>query len=136
MSYSISFLLTTEDCDNMLAIAQKERDDAAFRKTSVERRQSATSSRSVEVSTELQTVNTELATWNALIGTLADGPVKSNLEDRVIRLEYRKFLLEGRSESYGTIALIEQELELALLNQSITEIDAFIAQVSAHRATL
>lgn len=136
MSFSINRLTTTEECDNMLALVQKERSDVDYRKQTQERRRDSYSERSSQVSADLQAVITEIASLTTVIASLADGDVKDELEGRKTRLEYRKFLLEERSENYGNIALIDQELAVALSELILTEIDAFIAQVEAHKATL
>ncbi len=136
MSYNISSLLTVEECDNMLEIAQSYRADVEYRKTSQERRRDSYSERSSQVVADLTAVNTEIASLEALIPTLPEGQVKEDLENRKTRLEYRKFLLVERSENYGTLALLDLQLNIAMSGQQLTEIDSFIAQVAAHRATL
>ncbi|WP_395057069.1 hypothetical protein, partial [Flavobacterium sp.] len=53
-----------------------------------------------------------------------------------VRLEYKKFLLENRKDSYGSVALLEKELDLERINKELIEVDAFIAAITAHKATL
>lgn len=45
-------------------------------------------------------------------------------------------MLENRRESYGVVALLENELDLERLNKEIAEVDVFIAAITAHRNTL
>ena len=52
------------------------------------------------------------------------------------RLEYKKFLLENRKESYGAVALLEKELDLERVNKQLDEVNLFIDAVTTHKATL
>ncbi|VXB14270.1 conserved hypothetical protein [Flavobacterium sp. 9AF] len=53
-----------------------------------------------------------------------------------LKLDYKKFLLQNRKESYGVVALLEKELDLARINKEIDEVDAFILAITNHKATL
>ena len=53
-----------------------------------------------------------------------------------MRLEYKKFLLENRKESYGAVALLEKELDLERVNKQLDEVNVFIDAITAHKATL
>ena len=61
---------------------------------------------------------------------------KETEEKRKVRLEYKKFLLENRKESYGAVALLEKQLDLERVNKQLDEVNAFIAAITAHKATL
>ena len=45
-------------------------------------------------------------------------------------------LLENRKESYGVVALLEKELDVARVSLELAEIDAFIEAVTARKAQL
>ena len=120
----------------MLAQVAKDRSDVEYKQTSINRRVSTTGERSVQVVADLAAVNTEITSLQTVIAGLADGPVKDDMETRLVRAEYRKFLLEERSESYGTYALLELQVDAARATAELAEIDAFIAAVNAHKATL
>lgn len=92
--------------------------------------------RSVKVETDLTACNAELTSLQGIYATLPAGEVKDDVESRIKRLEYRKWLLEERSATYGSIALLEQELEIAKVDAHVAEINTFIAAVDAHKATL
>ncbi|HRZ86150.1 MAG TPA: hypothetical protein P5277_05225, partial [Candidatus Paceibacterota bacterium] len=89
-----------------------------------------------EIDAILQGVNAEIAAVDTVIAILPEGPTKEAEEKRKVRLEYRKFLLENRKESYGAVALLEKELDLERINKQLTEVDVFIAEVTTHRDTL
>ncbi|WP_415060160.1 hypothetical protein [Flavobacterium sp.] len=134
--YSVSNLTTVADCDVLLGIAQKEKSDLNFRKLSEERLVTNYSNTAVEIDAVLQGVNAEIAAVDTVIAILPEGPTKEAEEKRKVRLEYRKFLLENRKESYGAVALLEKELDLERVNKQLAEVDVFIAEVTAHRDTL
>jgi spore coat protein CotH len=64
---------------------------------------------------------------------LPEGNSKEDAIKKKVRLEYKKFLLENRKESYGVVALLEKELDLTNVTQSLTEIDAFTAAITARK---
>lgn len=115
---------------------EKEKADLTFRKLSVERLTDRYAETSVEVATQLQGVIAELAAVDSYIAILPDGPIKDEALDKKTRLEYKKFLLEGRVESYGVVALLEKQMDLGRVEQEIAEIDAFMAAIEARKAAL
>ncbi|MFN4027231.1 MAG: hypothetical protein ACK4IZ_07295 [Flavobacterium sp.] len=136
MNYSVQNLTQVADCDVLLSLAQKEKADLTFRKLSVERLTDRYAETSVEIATQLQGVIAELAAVDSYIAILPDGPIKDEALDKKTRLEYKKFLLEGRVESYGVVALLEKQMDLGRVEQEIAEIDAFMAAVEARKAAL
>lgn len=136
MNYTVQNLTQVADCDVLLSLAQKEKADLTFRKLSVERLTDRYAETSVEVATQLQGVIAELAAVESYIAILPDGPIKDEAVDKKTRLEYKKFLLEGRVESYGVVALLEKQMDLGRVEQEIAEVDAFMAAVEARKAAL
>jgi len=136
MNYTVQNLTQVADCDVLLSWDQKGKDDLTFRKLSVERLTDRYAETSVEVATQLQGVIAELAAVDSYIAILPDGPIKDEAVDKKTRLEYKKFLLEGRVESYGVVALLEKQMDLGRVEQEIAEVDAFVAAVEARKAAL
>jgi len=94
------------------------------------------SSTSVEIDAVLQGVIAEISAVDSVIAVLPEGSTKDSEEKRKVRLEYKKFLLENRKESYGAVALLEKELELERVNKQLDEVNVFIDAITAHKATL
>lgn len=134
--YSFNKITQASDCDVLLAWAEKEKADLAFKKFSEERMTANYSSTSVEIDAVLQGVLAEISAVQTVIDVLPAGPTKENEIKRKTRLEYKKFLLENRKDSYGSVALLEKELDLERINKELTEVDLFITGVTAHKATL
>ena len=136
MSYSVSNITVAADCDLLLTSAGKEKADLEFKKLSEERLTNKYATTSVEVDAILQGVLVELSAVNTIIDVLPDGPTKEEEKKKKIKLEYKKFLLENRKESYGAVALLEKELDLARVVKELEEANAFITIITDHKATL
>jgi len=134
--YSVTNLTTIADCDVLLSVANKEKADLTFKKLSEERLVSNYSTTSVEIDAILQGVIAEIAAVDSILTVLPEGPTKDSEEKRKVRLEYKKFLLENRKESYGAVALLEKELDLERVNKQLDEVNLFIDAVTIHKATL
>lgn len=136
MSYSTSKITTVADCDLLLAWAAKEKADLNFKKLSEERLTNNYSTASIEIDAELQAVLTEITATETIIAALPAGNSKEDAVKKKVRLEYKKFLLENRKESYGIVALLEKELDLTKVTLELTEIDTFTAAITTRKAAL
>jgi len=134
--YSLNKINSVADCDVLLAWAEKEKSDLTFKQISVERVTINYSSTSVEIEAVLQGVIAEIDATVTVLAALPEGPTKEELEKKKTRLEYKRFLLENRKESYGSVALLEKELDLERINKELDEVDVFINGVTAHKASL
>ena len=134
--YSVTNITTIADCNVLLTMANKEKADLTFKKLSEERLVTNYSTTSVEIDAVLQGVLAEISAVDTIITTLPEGATKENEEKRKVRLEYKKFLLENRKESYGAVALLEKELDLERVNKQLDEVNVFIDAITAHKATL
>ncbi len=136
MSYSTSKITTVADCDLLLAWAAKEKADLNFKKLSEERLTNNYSTSSIEIDAELQSVVTDIAATETIIAALPPGNSKDDAVKKKTKLEYKKFLLENRKESYGVVALLEKELDLTKVTLELTEIDTFTDAITTRKAAL
>ena len=136
MSYSVEKITSASDCDLLLSLAVKEKADQAFKRLSEERLTLNYSETSIEIDAELQSVTTEIAATETIIAALPEGNSKEDAVKKKTKLEYKKFLLNNRKENYGVLALLEKELDLNRVTVEISEIDAFIAAVTARKTAL
>lgn len=120
----------------MLTLAAREKADLNFKKLSDERLTNRYAETSQELDADLQGVLAELAATETIIAVLPEGPSQDDALNKKTRLEYKKFLIETRKESFGTVALLEKEMDLARVSQEIVEVEAFIAAVEEKKATL
>lgn len=131
MNYSISNLTLVADCNSLLAWAAREKADLNYKKITIERVSQKYAETSVGLDAEIQGVIAEIAANDTIISVLPEGPTKEEALDKKVRLEYKKFVLENRKESYGTVALLQKESELGRIDQQIVEVDAFVAAIEA-----
>ena len=136
MMYSISNLTQVADCDALLAWAAREKADLNFKKLSDERMTSQYAETSLALDAILQGVLAELAATETILAVLPEGPTKEEALKKKTRLEYKKFLLETRRESYGTVASLEKEMDLGRVIQEIEEVDLFINAISTKKTEL
>lgn len=134
--YSLNKITTVADCDVLLTWAEKEKSDLTFKQLSVERVTVNYSSTSIEIDAVMQGVIAEINAIDTIMSTLAEGPTKEDLVKKKTRLEYKRFLLENRKESYGSVALLEKELDLERINKELDEVDGFITTITTHKASL
>jgi hypothetical protein len=124
------------DCDVLLTWAEREKSDLAYKHYTINRITTNYGETSVEVEAILQGVNAEIAATEIAINSLPEGTTKEDYKKKKTRLEYKKFLLVNKKESYGSIALLERELELERINKEIAEVDVFITGVTDYKNTL
>ncbi len=136
MNYSVVNLTQVADCEALLNWAAREKADLNFKKLSEERLTVRYAENAQELDVALQGVLAELAALETIIPALPEGPTKEDAIEKKVRLEYKKFLLENRREAYGTVALLEKEMDLGRVVQQLTEVDVFIAAVQARKDTL
>ena len=136
MSYSIAKITTVADCDLLLSWAAKEKADLNYKKLSEERLTTNYSETSIEIDAELQSVIAEIAATETVIATLPNGNSKEDAIKKKTKLEYKKFLLNNRKESYGVVALLEKELDLSRVTLELGEIDAFVTEITTRKAGL
>jgi hypothetical protein len=134
--YSLNRITTVADCDVLLTWAEREKSDLAYKHYTINRITINYGETSVEIEAVLQGVLAEISAAQIVIDILPDGPTKEAEIKKKVRLEYKKFLLENRKDSYGSVALLEKELDLERINKELIEVDAFIGAITAHKATL
>jgi hypothetical protein len=67
---------------------------------------------------------------------MPEGAAKVEQVSKLRRLNDRKDNLEDRLRKSGNAALLDTQLEAGLLDAQITLIDTYVADVTAHKATL
>ena len=134
--YSVNKITTVADADLLLTWAASEKADLDFKKLSETRLTTNYGNSSLSIDSELQAVLAEIATSETIIATLPAGARKEVEIVKKTKLEYKKFLLENRKESYGIVALLEKEVDLARVTDELTQVETFITAVTARKAAL
>jgi hypothetical protein len=136
MNYSLNKITSPADCDILIELAGKEKDDLQYRKTTVTHQNSNFADTAAEVEADLISTNAQLTALSTVIAGLPVGEIKNVNITKQKRLELKAFLLNQKKENYGVIALLQNELEQASVDAQIAEVDAFIVAVQNHKATL
>jgi hypothetical protein len=136
MNYSVNQLTTVADCDAVLSLVAKEKEDLEWRQQTILRRQASYAESTVEIAAELAAVTAELAAYESILNTLPDGPAKEDAVVKKKKLEFRQFMLNDRKGDFGSVALLEKEMELGQLEKQIAEVDVLAAAVAARKAAL
>ncbi|RYY70767.1 MAG: hypothetical protein EOO13_05485 [Chitinophagaceae bacterium] len=136
MSYTLSLLTTKADCTALLNIANAEKGSMVYRKTGLQRQTQNATLTSMEIEASMAAVDAEIAALTAILATLPPGPTYDENEVRKTKAEYKKFLLEQRRGNYGPIAIVEKEFDIACLDGSIVETEAFILALETRRGEL
>ncbi len=136
MNYSVNMLSTAADCDSLILVAEKEKSDLGFRKTSQERQKENYAANSIGIDEDILATNAEVTALQTVVSTLPAGAAKDENEKRLKKLELKKFLLAQKDKNYGSVALLMRELEVARIAKEMEEVDAFIVSINARKAAI
>lgn len=136
MSIDVTSLKTKEECDQAIDLANERKEELEYEQT-VHGKELKDDNLSVQAAkARLIEVNAQITGTTAALAALPAGKYKDTVVSRLRRLNDRKDNLEDQLKNSGAAALIDAELGAKLLEIQVTEIDNFIADVSAHKATL
>jgi hypothetical protein len=107
-----------------------------FRILSLQRQKESYSNNSFEVSTELQLVQNQLDGVNSVLAVLPDGNDKDEAIIKKAKYELQLLVLNRRQKAYGTIALLDKELDLERAESQMASIDDYLAQIEARKIEL
>ena len=136
MSYSVNLLTTVADCDWVILVAEKEKADLSFKKTSVERQKDTYASNSLSIDADIAATDAEIAALTPVIASLPAGAAKDDNETRLKKLELKKFLLAQKDKNYGSVALLMRENDLERIVKEVDAVDAFIAAINTRKADI
>lgn len=136
MNYSFTLLTSKEDCDMMIAMANKSKSALNYRKLTLLHKQEISTGNAVEIETALQSVNSEIAAVTTVIAALPEGDSKKEQVSKKTRLEFKLFTLTERKESYGILSLLDTEFDIGCIEKDIEQADAFIAGVNDRKSAL
>jgi hypothetical protein len=136
MPYSVELLDTVAECDAVLSKFELEKEDLEFRKTQVARLKKSYKINSTEIAAELIAVNAEITSLTAMVATLPEGERKEKAITELERAKLNKRVLTTRQQGFGSVALLERELELNMAESQLANVTAAITEVAARKAAL
>lgn len=136
MNYSIANLTEVNQCDKLLNWAADEKFELEHKRTN----QSYTTERFNAIATQLnaeyQSALITLAGYDTMLGTNLPPFQLADTQDKKRRLEFRIYMLEQRMLGYGTVPLIEKQVDLTRTEVELREVDDLIAQVEERKVFL
>jgi hypothetical protein len=136
MDYSLEKLAKTSDVDAFMQMVEEGLEELSFKKISLLRQKEQYSARYSQLEVDLATVNSEIIALDTVLTSLAESDLRDDMFSKKRKLEYRKFLLEERSEDYGVLALLEKEMEVSLIEQQIIESNNLKGLLEARKTEL
>ena len=136
MDYTVSLISSRADCQAMIDMANDDKEALVYRKTGLTRQQQNANATSVSIDADLTSVTAEVSSLETIIAGLPEGTVKEVKKVELTKAVYKKFLLEQRKVNYGSLALVGKEYDIACIEQSITETDAFISALTVRLGEL
>ena len=136
MAYSLSLITTIADCNALIVSAQRKQRDIQYRKTQQERQYETVSEGGSSTEATLAATIAEIAGLEPVVLTLPEGPTKKELEDRIVTLKYKRFVLENRRLRYGVFAMLEKEYMMGSIDKELLEVAAYIDALNDRKAEL
>jgi hypothetical protein len=136
MSYSIQKLTTVAECDQANQMATERKNDYLFDQTVTERAVGGQEKSTALTNAGLLSTIAEITGTEAAIAAMPDGEAKSDLQNKLRRLNDRKDNLNERLQKGGSPALLDTELDAGLIKAQLAEIDVFLAAVLTRKSEL
>jgi hypothetical protein len=136
MAYTLSNLQSVAECDELAAIVSRERRGLENRKESLEIRNENFQESSSDFEADMAKITSELSYLTSVIPNMPEGDKKEGLITDQLVLTVRQRQLNARRANYGAIGLLQRELDIELLDNSITVYNSLIDAINAHKATL
>lgn len=136
MAYTVSLLTTVADCNSVLAMAQKDKKNYEHKKDNLLFSQENSQENSTERQAKLLIVNSEVAMLQSIIAGLPEGEMKEQTITDLMRKQTSQRVLANANNTATPVSLLDNELEIARIDQNIAETIAFINAVDAHKSTL
>jgi hypothetical protein len=136
MSFSVEKLSNVSDCESVTKLLEKEKDDLDFRGIVLSRQIKSYAGNATDITADLIATDAEITSLNAQLEVVPAGDRREKLITDLDRAKLRKRTLTARQLDYGTVALVEREVELAMANAQLGIVTAGIADVATRKAAL
>lgn len=136
MSYSVNLLISVAECNLVLAAAAKEKSDLDYQQDGIERQIENYATTGSEIDVLLAAINAEIVALQNIIVALPAGTLKDENVGKLKKAEYNQYLLTKRDKNYGSMALLDKQLELEKKVQHAIVLDGYIAAVAGRKAEL
>ena len=136
MPYNVSQLTTVAECDQLIQTANDTKGDLQFTETSLTRRNNTRLRTATRLAATLATVVAQIEAFTAARDAMPEGPDKDAINSRLRRLNDRMENLEESRQRTGTVALLDTEMNRAMIAAQIGVVDDFIEELEVRKAHL
>lgn len=136
MAYAVEKLTSVSDCDSVTKLLEKEKDDLDFRSIVLTRQIKSYAGNASDIAADLIAADAEIASLNSQLEVVPAGERREKLITDLDRAKLRKRTLTARQLDYGTVALVEREVELGMATAQLGIVNAGLADVAARKAAL
>ncbi len=136
MAVNFSLLETAQECDTAIEILNAEKTQLERRVRNLGETLVDRQGRTVEVSEGIKASEAIITGFQAALTSIPEGKAKRDLELKIEREETKLKSLQNRQANYNAVSVIEDQVDEEQINVQIPVLDAAIAGVEAHKATL
>jgi hypothetical protein len=136
MSYSTSKLQSKAECDKAIELANGRKEELIFDQTVSGRDLTDQEKSTAQTTASLVSTKAQITGTEAAIAVMPDGDAKLDLQSKLRRLNDRKENLEERLQKTGVAALLDTELNAALLASQVVEINTYVSAVTTRKGEL
>lgn len=136
MSYSTNLLQSVAECDTLLTSIDREIRYNNGRMQTLSVRNEDLAEDSVDYVTEIAELEADLAFIADKIPVTPEGRKKENLITEQHEKTGKLRRLRDRANTYGPIGVLNKEHEVAVLNQTLEELNAFKTAVESRKSQL
>lgn len=136
MPYNVSTLTTVAECDQLIQSANDVKEDLQFGEVSITRRNNSRLRTATRLAATLATVVAQIDAFTAARDAMPAGPEKDSLNSKLRRLNDRMENLEESRSRAGAVALLDSEMEKAMIAAQIAVVNDFMAAIEVRKAAL
>jgi capsule polysaccharide export protein KpsE/RkpR len=137
MAFPVHLLTTIADCDAVLTEAQAELRTFQVRESVLDLKDDTTTASATATAAELTDLDATIAQLTSIIPTLSAGSKIRRTNERALRTATRRREdLTLNQPTQNAVTALLKALDARQVTVQVAEIQQFIAEVTAHRATL
>ena len=136
MAYSLNLITVLTQLTALKTATEKEIRVIDYQQTGIEMKKDTYVTTGAEIDVEMATLDTEIKALASVLATLPAGDAKDFNTAKFKKAEYAYFVASERDKKYGSVALVDKELDMAKNVQLLIVLKDFVAAIDARIAAL
>lgn len=136
MTYSLTLITNRADCQTVIDLANNKKQVLEYQKMGLAIDGSNAGTNNVNFEAELASATAEAAALQTVLAALPEGPVKDETTVKFMKADLRRATLQLRKNTNGSISILEREHDVACIEQSMAQTDAYIQALTTRLAEL